>query len=880
MLLPPDATTGTLLMNTAGGPPSWSTLDALPSTAGVLQSVNGGTGYNNYGDGQLLIGNSAGTLSRNTLAGTVNQVYVTNGDGTITLSTPQDIHTGATPTFQGLTVTGLTPNAGVYTDGSSTLTSAPPNSGTIGYWDRAGNVLSPTNSGDNVTTSGNIYTTDAGTITSAGLLTGNSGATISGGAINLNNDSNFPTNINTGSSTGPVTIGNSLNTITLPAFNTAGVVHNDASGLLSTGLIVNGDITDGAIDLTTKVTGILPIANGGTNSGTALVNNRLMISRAGQIVELFGLNNGQLIVGSTGNEPQVVTMTGDITIDNAGVTTIGAGTVENGMLANDAVTSDKIADGTIVNADINANAAIDATKLIDGSVSNQELEYINTLSSNAQTQLDNIGTQIVGITTLADGRIYLGDVTNTAQEVLMSGDVTIDNTGLTTISAGAVTTGKIQDGTILNADIDAAAGIEFSKLENLPSANIILGSATNVPAATAVSGDATINNTGALTLANTTVTPGTYGDGTHVSTFTVDSKGRLTFAESTLITGTSPVGSTLTNAHIWVGDATNFASEALVTGDITMTNTGVTTISNDAVTTGKILNGTILNEDIDAAAGIVFSKLESLPGGNIILGSATNVPTSTAVSGDATINNTGVLTLANTTVTPGPYGSSTEVGTFTVDSKGRLTAAGNVTISGTAPGGAAGGDLSGNYPNPTVSAINGAPLGSTTPTDRNILIADGTSWISRTVSGDITINNTGVTTIGNDAVTTAKIANGTILNEDIANGTIDLTSKVTNVLPIANGGTNSGTPLVNNRLMISRAGQIVELFGLSDGQLIVGRTGNEPQVVSMSGDVTIDNSGATISRISRRIDCSKYKCSDTSGQCSNRCQYGWYFGKT
>jgi len=39
------------------------------------------------------------------VAGTTNQVTVTDdGDGTITLSGPQDIHTGATPTFAGLTV--------------------------------------------------------------------------------------------------------------------------------------------------------------------------------------------------------------------------------------------------------------------------------------------------------------------------------------------------------------------------------------------------------------------------------------------------------------------------------------------------------------------------------------------------------------------------------------------------------------------------------------------------------------------------------------------------------------------------------------------------------------------------------------------------------
>ena len=51
------------------------------------------------------------------------------------------------------------------------------------------------------------------------------------------------------------------------------------------------------------------------------------------------------------------------------------------------VTSDIILDGAIVNADVAAAAAIDATKLADGTVTNTELQYINSLSSNAQTQL-------------------------------------------------------------------------------------------------------------------------------------------------------------------------------------------------------------------------------------------------------------------------------------------------------------------------------------------------------------------------------------------------------------------------------------------------------------------------------------------------------------
>jgi len=43
----------------------------------------------------------------------------------------------------------------------------------------------------------------------------------------------------------------------------------------------------------------------------------------------------------------------------------------------------------IENADIKAGAAIDASKLADGSVSNAEFQFINSLTSNAQTQLND-----------------------------------------------------------------------------------------------------------------------------------------------------------------------------------------------------------------------------------------------------------------------------------------------------------------------------------------------------------------------------------------------------------------------------------------------------------------------------------------------------------
>ena len=77
---------------------------------GTLSVARGGTGQSSYTDGQLLIGNTSGnTLTKSALTGTSNQVIVTNGNGSITLSLPQSIATTSIVTFgDGSSITGST----------------------------------------------------------------------------------------------------------------------------------------------------------------------------------------------------------------------------------------------------------------------------------------------------------------------------------------------------------------------------------------------------------------------------------------------------------------------------------------------------------------------------------------------------------------------------------------------------------------------------------------------------------------------------------------------------------------------------------------------------------------------------------------------------
>tara|TARA_B100001287_G_scaffold149689_1_gene126044 strand:+ start:86 stop:964 length:879 start_codon:yes stop_codon:yes gene_type:complete len=102
-----------------------------------------------------------------------------------------------------------------------------------------------------------------------------------------------------------------------------------------------------------------------------------------------GGNNDAYLLVANGTNFVPVPLSGDATISNSGVITLGSNVVEQSMIADDAVGADQLGINAVIDASIAAAAAINAEKIANGTVNNTEFQYLNGLTSAIQSQLDS-----------------------------------------------------------------------------------------------------------------------------------------------------------------------------------------------------------------------------------------------------------------------------------------------------------------------------------------------------------------------------------------------------------------------------------------------------------------------------------------------------------
>jgi hypothetical protein len=345
----------------------------------------------------------------------------------------------------------------------------------------------------------------------------------------------------------------------------------------------------------------------------------------------------------------------------------------------------------------------------------------------------------------------------------------------------------------------------------------------------------------------------------------------------------------MTNGSTLGGTDSNVSFSSLQDGDIISYNSASAVWVNVPNSGGgggvTSLSGTSNQINVSASVGAVTISLPSTINVNTSGNAATATKLSTAraisltgdVTGTANFDGSAsagiAATLANTTVSAGSYGSASAVPTFTVDSKGRLTAASNTSI---AIAQSAVTNLTtdlGLKANLSSPALSGTPTAPTASVDTNTTQIATTAFVLSQASGSNPLalgsvaqgtstryarqdhvhptTGLGLTSgkLSQFAATTSAELAGVISDETGSGALVFATSPTLTTPRIASGGSindSNGNELINFPAAVASAVNELNIFNSATGQPVsITTTGNDTNIGLListkgTGAITID----------------------------------------
>lgn len=239
-----------------------------------------------------------------------------------------------------------------------------------------------------------------------------------------------------------------------------------------------------------------------------------------------------------------------------------------------------LTDGPVTISDLNKlgtptvdiSGAVGTLSLSDGSVTNAKV------ASAAGIQYDKLEA-------LATGELVVGNA-GVATATALSGDATIDASGVITVAPNA----------IVNSKVSSSAAIAYSKLASLTDANILVGNSSNVATVVAVSGDVTLANDGGITVDADAIT--------YAKIQNVSATDRLLGRDTAGAGDVEEITPANVRTMLNVADGANAYVHPNHSGDVTSTADGATVIAADAVTTAKILDANVTSAKLESAIAI------------------------------------------------------------------------------------------------------------------------------------------------------------------------------------------------------------------------------------------------------------------------------------